>query len=226
MKFLLTSSGVTNTSIKNALVELLGKPISESTALCIPTAGYYFSRGPSIAYRLITGSGMGGLGWKSVGVLELTALPSIEDHWKSVLQETDALLVGGGDPMYLSDWMRKSGFADVLPSLRPETVYVGLSGGSMAVTPSLGETYNDRDTRGYRPLALVDFAMGVHLDHPSMPDNSLANYEAWAAGIPVPTYAIDDATAIRVVDGSLEVISEGHWKLLHPERATEPRRAT
>lgn len=220
MKFLLTSAGITNPSIKDSLVELLGKPIAQSTALCIPTSGYYFRQGPAIAYRLITGAAMGGLGWKSVGVLELTALPSIGDHWISVVQETDALLVGGGDPMYLCDWMRQSGFADVLASLRPETVYVGLSGGSMAVTPSLGETYNDRPTAGYRPLALVDFAMGVHLDHPSMPDNSLANYEAWAAAIPVPTYAIDDATAIRVVDGKVDVISEGHWKLLNPERGT------
>lgn len=218
MKFLLTSSGITNASIKNALVELLGKPIAESTALCIPTSGYYFRRGPSIAYRLITGAGMGGLGWKSVGVLELTALPSIADHWISVVRETDALLVGGGDPMFLCDWMRQSGFAEVMASLRPETVYVGLSGGSMAVTPSLGETYNDRNTAGYRPLALVDFAMGVHLDDPSMPDNSLAEYERWASGIDVPTYAIDDATAIQVVDGKVDVISEGHWKLLNPER--------
>ena len=220
MKLLLTSAGITNASLRNALVELLGKPIAESTALCIPTAGYWFSRGPSIAYRLITGATMGGLGWKSVGVLELTALPSIErDSWVPAVQEADALLVGGGDPMYLADWMRQSGFADLMPSLRDETVYVGLSGGSMALTPSLGDTYNGRDTKGYRPLGLVDFAMGVHLDHPTMPDNSLANYEAWAEGIPVPTYAIDDATAIKVVDGNVEVISEGHWKLLHPERA-------
>ena len=226
MKFLLTSAGITNSSIKNALVELLGKPIAESSALCIPTSGYYFRQGPSIAYRLITGSAMGGLGWKSVGVLELTALPSIEDHWVSVVQETDALLVGGDDPMFLCDWMRRSGFADVLPSLRPEVVYVGLSGGSMAVTPSFGETYNDRDTAGYRALGLVDFAMGVHLDHPSMPDNSLANYETWAAGIPAPTYVIDDDTAIKVVDGVVDVISQGHWKLLHPERAKEPRQAS
>jgi dipeptidase E len=218
MKFLLTSAGIRNRSIHDALVGLLGKPIAESSALCIPTSAYYFPQGPAIAYRLISGPYMGGLGWKSVGVLELTALPSIADHWKAVVQETDALLVGGGDPMYLCDWMRRSGFADLLPSLRLETVYVGLSGGSMAVTPSFGETYNDRDTKGYRALALVDFAMGVHLDHPSMPDNSLANYEAWAAGIPAPTYAIDDETAIKVVDGVVEVVSEGHWKLLNPEK--------
>lgn len=222
MKFLLTSSGISNKSIHNVLVELLGKPIAECNALIIPTAAYWFSQGPAIAYRLITGtagSPLCELGWKSLGVLELTALPSIEQAaWIPQVREVDALLVGGGDPMYLCDWMRKSGFADLLPSLRPDLVYVGISGGSMAVTPSLGETYNDRDTRGYRALGLVDFAMGVHLDNPDMPSNAMAEYAKWAAGVPVPTYVIDDDTAIKVVDGKLEVISEGHWKLFPPER--------
>ena len=217
MKFLLTSAGISNKSIHQALVDLLGKPIAESTALVIPTAAYWFAQGPGMAYRLINGKArtpLVELGWKSVGVLELTALSSIDQQsWVPQVREVDVLLVGGGDPMYLCDWMRKSGFADLLPSLRPEIVYVGVSGGSMAVTPSLGETYNDRDTRGYRALGLVDFSMGVHLDHPDMPDNSLAEYTKWAAGVPVPTYVIDDETAIQVVDGTMTIISEGHWKL-------------
>ena len=233
MKFLLTSSGISNKSIHNAVVDLLGKPIAESSALVIPTAAYWFARGPEIAYRLISGKarspgsgrgpstpGLVELGWRSLGVLELTALPSIDkENWIPQVQEIDALLVGGGDPMYLCDHMRKSGFADLVPSLRPEIVYVGVSGGSMAVTPSLGETYNGRDTRGYRALGLVDFSMGVHLDHPDMPSNSLAEYTSWAAGVPVPTYVIDDETAIQVVDGTIEIISEGHWKLFAPGKA-------
>ena len=223
MKLLLTSAGIKNKSIHQALVDLLGKPISESTALVIPTSAYWFAQGPEIAYRLIAGkarSPLVELGWKSVGVLELTALPSIEkENWIPRVREIDALLVGGGDPMYLADHMRKSGFADLIPSLRPEIVYVGVSGGSMALTASLGETYNDRDTRGYRPLGLVDFAMGVHLDHPEMPDNSLAEYTKWAAGVPVPTYVIDDETAIQVVDGQMTIVSEGHWKAFAPKPA-------
>jgi dipeptidase E len=222
MKFLLTSAGIENPSIHNALVDLLGRPITECSALVIPTAAYYFSQGPAIAYRLISGKASGPLcelGWNSLGVLELTALPSVDrENWIPLVREVDALLVGGGDPMYLCDWMRQSGFADLLPSLRREMVYVGVSGGSMAVTPSFGETYNDRPTAGYRALALVDFALGVHLDHPSMPDNSLAKMEAWSAGVPVPTYGIDDETAIKVVDGKVDVISEGHWKLFPPKR--------
>ncbi len=43
----------------------------------------------------------------------------------------------------------------------------------------------------------------------------MANAERWAAGIPNPAYAIDDETAIKVVDGSVEVLSEGHWRLFN-----------
>ena len=219
MKLLLTSSGIANTTIHEALVSLLGKPIEESSALIIPTSGYWFSRGPDIAYGLITGtskSPMAQLGWKTLGVLELTALSTIEqDAWVPRVRATDAFLVGGGDPMYLADRMRDSGFADILPTLT-DAVYVGLSGGSQALTPCLGAEYNGRDTRGYKPLALVPFSMGVHVDHPDMPQNSMAEYEKWAADIPVPTYICDDATAIKVVDGKIEVISEGQWKLVSP----------
>jgi dipeptidase E len=219
MRLLLTSGGISNTSINNALVGLLGKPIAESSALFIPTALHARSNGPALVARVIRGE-IGhpfcDMGWKSLGVLELTALPSLTaDDWVPQVQATDALLVGGGDPLYLCYWMRQSGVADLLPSLRPEAVYVGLSAGSMVMAPNIGEDFVGwkPPTGGDRTLGLVDFSMFPHLDHPSMPDNSIANAEKWAAGMPVPAYAIDDETAIRVVDGAIEVISEGHWKL-------------
>jgi dipeptidase E len=136
MKLLLTSAGIKNASIHDALIDLLGKPIAESSALCIPTAAHPMG-GPGSAWRFITGRAstpMCELGWKSLGVLELTALPSMgEDHWVSLVQETDALLAAGGDALYLSHWMRQSGLAGLLPSLR--AVWVGLSGGSMVMAP-------------------------------------------------------------------------------------------
>jgi dipeptidase E len=126
--------------------------------------------------------------------------------------------VNGGDALYLCHWMRQSGLADLLPSLR-ETVYVGVSGGSLVMAPNVGEEFAgwSPPTGGDRALGLVDFAMFPHLDHESLPDNSMANAETWAAGIPVPGYAIDDQTAIQVVDDTVEVVSEGHWKLFGPE---------
>src|SRR5204862_7300287 len=170
VKLLLTSSGISNTSIHDALVELLGKPIAESSALCIPTGVQPFTGGPSHVYQFISGTTfnpMCGLGWKSLGVLELTALPSIKkEYWMPAVQEADALLVWGGSPLYLCYWMRQSGLADLLPSLRPETVYVSTSGGAMVATPDFGgETYDDSDllTGSVEALGLVEFSLYPHL---------------------------------------------------------------
>src|SRR5258706_484441 len=221
MKFLLTSAGIKNDSIRNALVDLLGKPIAESSALCIPSGAAARAGGGRMAWRLIRGveaTPLCEVGWKSLGVLELSVLPSIkEEHWVPLVQETDALLVGGGDPLYLCYWMRQSGLADLLPEL-PETVYVGVSAGSMVMAPNVGEDFVrwNPPTGSDRALGMVDFSLFPHLDHPSLPDNSLANAERWAAGIPVPAYAIDDQTAIKVIDGAVEVVSEGHWKRFTP----------
>jgi len=219
MKLLLTSGGVSNTSIHTALVDLLGKPIGESNALCIPTASYaHPMAGPGAAWRFISGQDlcpMTELGWKSMGVLELTALPSIDaERWVPMVQETDALLVNGGDPLYLCYWMRQSGLADLFPSLR-DVVYVGLSAGSMVMAPNIGESFViwTPPSGGDETLGLVDFAMFPHLDHEMLPHNTLAHAEKWAAGMPVAGYAIDDQTAIKVNDGAVEVVSEGHWKL-------------
>jgi dipeptidase E len=155
------------------------------------------------------------LGWKSVGVLELSALPTLdEEHWVPLVRETDVLLVNGGDPLYLCYWMQQSGLADLFQSLR-ETVYVGLSAGSMVMTPNIGEDFvRWRPPAGDdKTLGLVEFAIFPHLDHEDMPENSMADAEKWAAKIPGSAYAIDDQTAIKVTDGTVDVVSEGHWKL-------------
>ncbi|NOK58793.1 MAG: peptidase E [Chloroflexi bacterium AL-W] len=221
MKFLLTSAGITNNSIHKALVDLLDKAIADSNALCIPTATYALPGGASLAWSFISGKEprcpMCELGWKSLGVLELTALPSLgEELWVPMVQETDVLLVNGGDPLYLCHWMRQSGLADLLPSLH--TVYVGLSAGSMVMTPNIGQDFVGwtPPTAGDETLGLVDFAIFPHLDHEMLPDNSMAAAEKWAAEMQVPGYAIDDQTALKVVDGVVEVVSEGHWKLFTP----------
>lgn len=218
MKFLLTSAGIKNHSIHSALLDLLGKPIAEAAALIIPTAILPFPGGPAMAYRFIRGltaNPLVELGWKSLGVLELTALPSIKEaYWSAAVREAGALLVNGGDVFYLGRWMRESGLADLLPSLR-ETVYVGVSAGSMVTAPVFGETCNDpnRPFVIEKGLGLVDFALLPHLDHEGHPESTTAKVARMAAEVPVPTYGIDDETAIKVVDGVVEVVSEGHWKL-------------
>src|SRR4051794_15609225 len=219
MRLLLTSAGIKNTSIRDALVDLLGKPIAESNALCIPTAAYGSPYGtPGGAWRFISGQSeqpMCELGWKSLGVLELTALPSMDrDRWVAGVRETDVLLVNGGDAAYLCHWMRQSGLADLLPSLH-ETVYVGFSAGSMVLTPRIGEAFVGWKPAGGddRTLGVVDFSIFPHVDHEMLPENTMAQAERWAADIAGPAYAIDDDTAIKVTDRSVEVVSEGHWRL-------------
>jgi dipeptidase E len=224
MKLLLTSAGVKNTSIHDALVDLLGKPIAESDALCIPTASYaHPMAGPGRAWNFISGQEprcpMTELGWKSMGVLELTALPSLdEDLWVPPVKETAVLLVNGGDALYLCHWMRQSGLADLMPSLLQNTVWVGLSAGSMVMTPRIGEDFVQwrSPTGDDTTLGIVDFSICPHLAQDGMPGNSMAEAERWAAEIPGPAYAIDDETAIKVVDDTVEVVSEGHWKLFTP----------
>jgi dipeptidase E len=136
--------------------------------------------------------------------------------------------------------MRRSGLTGLLPKLRSEAVYVGVSAGSMAATSIFVETYVGPPRGNDAPLksedivfataqgeidrilvtgkgaGLVDFAVIPHFEHADHPDASLANAEKWAARIPAPAYAIDDATAIKVVDGNVEIVSEGKWKLFTP----------
>ncbi|GGN12659.1 dipeptidase E [Actinoplanes campanulatus] len=218
MKLLLTSGGITNPSINVALVELLGKPIAECHALCIPTAQWGH---PACGPRSVRGfvaaetgfEHLSGLGWASLGVLELTALPTIgEQRWVPWVREADVLLADGGDATYLYHWMRESGLADLLPSL-PDTVWVGVSAGSMVMTPRIGTYFVEWPSApDDRTLGVVDFSIFPHLD--LFPTNTMEHAERWAADLGVPSYVIDEQTAIKVVDGAVEVISEGRWKKL------------
>jgi dipeptidase E len=215
VKLLLTSGGITNPSIRDALVDLLGKPIADSRALCIPTAQWGHPMcGPQSVRRFVVGEPpLEGPTpeWASVGVLELTALPSIgKERWVPWVQEADVLLVDGGDATYLCHWLRESGLADLLPSLS-DKVWVGVSAGSMVMTPRIGADFVQwASAPDDRTLGVVDFSIFPHLD--AWPENSLAEAEKWAADIAGPAYAIDEQTAIKVVDGRAEVVSEGQWK--------------
>jgi dipeptidase E len=155
--------------------------------------------------------------------------------WVPAVQQTDALLVWGGDPVFLSYSMRRSGLADLLPSLPGQTVYVGVSAGSIASTSAFAETYHEprrgsgdalstEDIVFKTPdgelrmilvkamgVGLVDFAIIPHVDHKDPRDMAIA--EQWAARMSASTYAIDDQTAIKVTEGDVEVVSEGQWSL-------------
>jgi dipeptidase E len=230
MKLLLTSIGVTNENIRKGLVDLLGKPINQSTALFVPTAIYAYPKASNYAWNFL--QSIGNLGWKKFGVLELTALPSLnKDVWLPEIEEADALIVGAGNGFYLSFWMQKSGLFDILPGLLEKgKTYVGVSAGSMILTHSLyfdrirfektgiyyDDEYNEEapiNASSDKTMRFVDFVIRPHLNSKMVPNATLENIEKWAAKIDVPLYAIDDQTALKVIDGKVEVITEGKWKL-------------
>lgn len=230
MRLLLTSGGIRNASIRSALVDLLGKPIEEAAALLIPTAAHTMPTATDQLHRIISGDpGMpfaSELPWRRLGVLELTALPTVpRAHWVAAVRDADALLVHGGDAVYLAYWLRRSGLADVLDELG-DTVWVGLSAGSMVLTPRIGREFtswqpplrdgdpprgrDDVEVLDDTALGLVGFSLFPHLGAPSTP-NTVEAAERWAARLDVPSFAIDDDTAIAVVDGEVRVVSEGTW---------------
>ena len=217
MNYLLTSAGIKNKSIHQALLSLLSKPIEECNALCITTAIYGFENGPKMAYDFIQGKSetpMCELGWKSLAVLELSALSEIDPNiWQKQMRSADVLLVNGGDPLFLFYWMNKLNFQSFLPTLN--ATYVGLSAGSMVITPRIGQDFVNWNPHQMsdETLGLVPFSLFPHLDHPSLPDNIMSTALKWAQDIKIPAYALDDESAILVRDKYIEVISEGQW---HP----------
>jgi dipeptidase E len=215
LKYLLTSGGIRNQSIHSALLNLLGKPIEECNALYIPTATYAHPyAGPKAVYRTITGAdSMVALGWKSVGMLELTMLPSLSrDRWVPWMEAADVLLVDGGDAIYLAHWMRESGLVEMLPTL--DVVWVGVSAGSMVMAPRIGREFVTwpEPQADDKALGIVDFAIFPHLEYPGWSTNTMASAEEWFENIAGPAYALDDDSAITVVDGEVEVVSEGLWR--------------
>jgi len=223
MKMLLTSGGIKNESIHAALVDLLGKPIAECDALCITTASYgYTFMGPGLAYKFVTKTAdtpMLGLGWKSMGLLELSVLSTLgKENWAPLVHNADVLLVNGGETMFLAHWLRESGLAEMLPTL--DIVWVGLSAGSVVMAPRIGHNFVHWPEEGGKDegLGLIDFAIFPHLNWPGLPTHSLDHAKAWAESLETPGYAIDEDTAISVVDGETQVISEGEWHYFAKEQ--------
>jgi dipeptidase E len=88
----------------------------------------------------------------------------------------------------------------------------------MVMGPNIGEDFVRwrPPTGGDETLGLVEFSLFPHLDHEDLPENTMADAEKWAAGMSVPAYAIDDQTAIKLIDGTVEIVSEGRWKRFAP----------
>lgn len=215
MKLLLTSEGITNASIATALLKLLGKPFEKSRVTYIPTAANGEEGDKS--WVEVAMHGIRRLGPLSFDVVDIAAVP--KDMWLPSFQNADALVFGGGNADYLLTWMKKSGVAAVLPQLLKTKVYVGISAGSMAAAKNIslstagilyyGQTGKFENGEGLR---FVDFEIRPHLNSSSFPMIRLDYLEKLARKTPITFYAIDDASAVQVVDGEVSVVSEGVWK--------------
>jgi len=228
MKLLLTSNGLSNDSIAKAFQELVGKKPKDTKVAFIPTASNP-ERGSKEwliddLYRIKERGHI-------VDIVELTALKSKEIA--KILHGSDAIFVGGGNNFYLSYWMQKTGVFDILPQLLKTKVYAGISAGSIIAganmkisseTLSVIEELKDDDYDEIGPpgessaktLKLVDFVFRPHLNSEFFPMASEENLTKKAKYFSVPIYALDDDSAIKIVDSRVEVVSEGKWILFKP----------
>lgn len=215
MKLLLTSEGITNPSIAEALLGLLGKPFEKSRAACVPTAANGETGDKS--WVEVQTQGIRNLGFSEVDVVDISKVP--EDVWRASFQKADVLVFGGGNVNYLLTWLHKSGVSKVLPDLLKTRVYVGISAGSMVTARNLSMSeagilyYEQTGTfKNMKGLGFVDFEIRPHLNISYFPNVRIEYLAKLAAKNPTPFYAIDDNTAVKVDGDTVSVVSEGKWK--------------
>ncbi|MFZ5982179.1 MAG: Type 1 glutamine amidotransferase-like domain-containing protein [Patescibacteria group bacterium] len=215
MKLLLTSAGLTNDSIAKALLGLTGRPFSELKMAFVPTASNVEPGNKDwFIDDLVRCKN---LGFQEIDIVDISALP--KEMWLPRLELADVLLFEGGNTFHLMYWIEKSGLREILPEMLKTKVYVGISAGSMVVCKSLDMSTSKRiyfeanlNYESDEGLGFVDLLIRPHLNSPLFPDASMENLEKLAKESPKTFYALDDNSAIKIVDGEMEVISEGVWK--------------
>jgi dipeptidase E len=215
MKLLLTSSGLRNTSLVTALEELVVRPFSEVSLAFVPTAANVESGGKEWLIDDLVNCRK--VGFKAVDIVDFSATP--RDVWLPRFEEADVLLFGGGNTFHLMHMIETFGLKRELVRLLETRVYVGISAGSMIATESLSLSTSSRlysegfgEIQGDRGLGLVSFQIRPHLNSPHFPQIRIENLEKHAREVRDTFYALDDESAVKVVDGVVEVVSEGEWK--------------
>ena len=227
MKLLLTSNGLANNSIKDALEDLVGKHRNEIKIVFIPTAAFCTDETAHEKHDWLA---------KDIndakefcGHFRIVSLADVsKEEMLSSLEYADVIFIGGGNAFYLSYWMDKLGLFDELPRLLESRVYAGISAGTMIATQSLRtvshaikntEFFNQGKFDEFVPggkansrtAKLVDLVVRPHYGRRDFDEEYL---EDIARDVGYPLYALDDQSALKIIDGKVEVISEGTWKLL------------
>lgn len=214
MKLLLTSGGITNSLIANALFELTGKRPEETTVAFIPTASNVEVGDKDwLIADLIN---LKKQNFKSIEITDISAVN--EKIWRPSLERADILFFEGGNTYHLMRWLNKSGLTDLLPELLKDKVYVGVSAGSIVTNPDLSLKLSQAiyeedmsEAEELKGLNFVDFYFLPHLNSEWFGKARKENIEKAAQEINRTIYALDDNSALKIIDGKIEVISRGEW---------------
>lgn len=215
MKLLLTSNGLCNKSITNALFELTGKPAENTYLAFIPTSMNI--EVPDKSWFINDLWNIKKAGFKPIDIVDISALP--KEQWQPRLEAAEVLVFGGGNSSHLMRWIKESGLIGLLPNLLSTRVYVGISAGSIITGPSLATSTDEKKVQyekmfGYGSddaLCLVDFFTRPHYNRPTLRAASRSYLEEAAKKLGKTVYGIDDHSALKVADGKVEIISEGKW---------------
>lgn len=218
MKLLLTSGGLTNQAIAKTLLDLAAKPAAELSVVFIPTAANVETGDKS--WLIDDLRNLQKQAFKSIDIVDVSALP--QEIWQPRIEASDILLFSGGNSFHLMYWLNKSGLAKLLPELLKTRVYVGISAGSMVTSKDLSLSqsqrlyYEDLDRREEMAgLGFINFFFRPHLNSPYFTKIRKEYLEELAKEIPETIYALDDNSALKIVDGKVEVISEGEWLIFN-----------
>jgi len=219
MKFLLTSNGLSNKSIASALFDLVGKKPGETVIAFIPTA-MNVERGDK-GWFIDDLYNLKKQGCKEIDIVDISALP--KEIWLPRLESADVLFFSGGNTSHLMRWLKESGLADLLPDLLKTRVYAGISAGSMVTNPSLALSSKDKkiyyeEAFGYKnegALGFVDLYVRPHYNSPDFPHAREEYLRDIAKDLQVPLYALDDQSALKIIDGNVEIVSEGKYLVLN-----------
>jgi len=216
MKLLLTSGGLKNQSIINALQELVGRPFSESKIAFIPTASN-LEPGDKKDWFIADLVQLKNLKFNSIDIVDISTLP--KEIWLKRLEEADILYVEGGNTYHLMYWFNQSGLSEILPELLKTKIYVGVSTGTIIATPSLlnadfekQPTLDIKEIAYDNGLSLVNFMIEPHINSVWFPDSNFESLEKRSKDYKHPIYGLDDNSAIKVEDDRIEIVSEGEWK--------------
>lgn len=209
MKLLLTSAGLSNLLLQNTFIEMVGKNPEDISIAFIDTASKVEADTSFVDkdLNLIRATGV-----KNISVINI-AEP--KQYWLEQMRTADVIWFEGGNTFYLLSEVRKTGLDTTLTEIIKNKVYVGVSAGTILVTPNIGIANvepgdpNDVGLTDLRGLSLVNFEVSPHTPEYV----SYSNVEAYAQIIPNDLYALDDQSAIKVIDSNFEIISEGEWKV-------------